>query len=292
MKNQKLRRLLAAPELIVAPGAYDAWSARLVEFSGFPVIYMTGYGVSASTLGQPDIGLITMSEMIAQVRNISACTSIPLIADGDTGYGGILNVVRTVAEYETAGASAIQLEDQLFPKRCGHMEGKQLIPQAEMISKIKAAVHARKDPDFVIIARTDARAVEGFPSALSRAQAYADAGADVIFFEAPQSVDEMRDVAKTIAKPLLANMVEKGKTPLLTGKELTALGFKIAIYPVSALYAATKNVLALLASLKEQDTTAGFADGMVSFPQFNELVGVDKARALESSFVEGDEKRQ
>lgn len=292
MKNQKLRRLLAASELIVAPGAYDAWSARLVEFSGFPVIYMTGYGVSASTLGQPDIGLITMSEMIAQVRNISACTSIPLIADGDTGYGGILNVVRTVAEYETAGASAIQLEDQLFPKRCGHMEGKQLIPQAEMISKIKAAVHARKDPDFVIIARTDARAVEGFPSALSRAQAYADAGADVIFFEAPQSVDEMRDVAKTIAKPLLANMVEKGKTPLLTGKELTALGFKIAIYPVSALYAATKNVLALLASLKEQDTTAGFADGMVSFPQFNELVGVDKARALESSFVEGDEKRQ
>lgn len=285
MKNRKLRQLLAKTDLIQAPGAYDSWSARLIELAGFPAIYMTGYGVSASVLGQPDIGLITMTEMVAQVRNISACTSIPLIADGDTGNGGILNVIRTVSEYETAGASAIQLEDQLFPKRCGHMEGKQLIPQHEMVSKIKAAVHARKDPDFVIIARTDARAVEGFESALVRAKAYVDAGADVIFFEAPQSIDEMRNVAKNITKPLLANMVEKGKTPLLTGKELSALGYKIAIYPVSALYAATKNVMSMLDSLKQLDTTAGFSDGMVSFPQFNELIGVDRARKLEQSFV-------
>lgn len=285
MGTKKIRQLLNEPGLIRAPGAYDAWSARLVELSGFPAVYMTGYGVSASVLGQPDIGLLTMSEMVTQAKNMAVATSVPIIADADTGYGGTLNVVRTVSEYELAGVSAIQIEDQLIPKRCGHMEGKQLIPLEDMITKIKAAAYARKDPDFVIIARTDARAVEGFEQALYRAQAYADAGADVIFFEAPQSKDEMKRVAQTIPKPLLANMVEKGKTPLMTGQELEDLGYKIAIYPVASIYTVTKSILTLLENLKTDDTTAGCLNNMIDFPRFNELIGLDKARGLEYSLA-------
>ncbi len=285
MKAKELRKLLNGPGIIRAPGAYDAWSARLVEMAGFPAVYMTGYGVSASVIGQPDIGLLTMTEMAAQARNMAAALSVPLIADGDNGYGGVLNVVRTVREYEAAGVAAIQLEDQVLPKRCGHMEGKQLVPKEEMVAKVRAAVHARRDPDFVIIARTDARAVNGFDDAMERALAYAEAGADVIFFEAPQSEAEMEEVARTLKLPLLANMVEHGKTPFLTGERLAALGYKIVIYPVSALYAATKAVTELLAALKEADTTAVCRERMVAFPEFNALIGLAKARKLEKSFL-------
>lgn len=285
MQAKVLRKLLNGPGIIRAPGAYDAWSARLVEMAGFPAVYMTGYGVSASVIGQPDIGLLTMTEMVAQARNMAAALSVPLIADGDNGYGGALNVVRTVREYEAAGVAAIQLEDQVLPKRCGHMEGKQLVPKEEMVAKVRAAVHARRDPDFVIIARTDARAVNGFNDAMERALAYAEAGADVIFFEAPQSEAEMEKVAGTLKLPLLANMVEHGKTPFLTGERLAALGYKIVIYPVSALYAATKAVTDLLAALKGADTTAVCRERMVAFPEFNALIGLAKARELEKSFL-------
>lgn len=285
MQAKQLRKLLNSPGIIRAPGAYDAWSARLVEMAGFPAVYMTGYGVSASVIGQPDIGLLTMTEMVAQARNMAAVLSVPLIADGDNGYGGVLNVVRTVREYEAAGVAAIQLEDQVLPKRCGHMEGKQLVPKAEMVSKVRAAVHARKDPDFVIIARTDARAVNGFDDAVERALAYGEAGADVIFFEAPQSEEEMTTVAKTIRQPLLANMVEHGKTPFLTGERLAAIGYKIVIYPVSTLYAVTQAVTDMLAALKGADTTAVCRERMVKFPEFNELIGLAKARELEKSFL-------
>lgn len=285
MQAKALRKLLNSPGIIRAPGAYDAWSARLVEMAGFPAVYMTGYGVSASVIGQPDIGLLTMTEMVAQARNMAAAVGVPVIADGDNGYGGVLNVVRTVREYEGAGVAAIQLEDQVLPKRCGHMEGKQLVPKAEMVSKVRAAVHARRDPDFVIIARTDARAVNGFDDAVERALAYAEAGADVIFFEAPQSEAEMETVARVIGKPLLANMVEHGKTPFLTGERLAAIGYKIVIYPVSTLYAVTKAVQGLLADLKGADTTGGCRDRMVAFPEFNELIGLETARELEKSFL-------
>lgn len=285
MKAKKLRELLNQPGIIRTPGAYDAWSARLVEMAGFPAVYLTGYGVSASVLGRPDIGLMTMTEVVTQAKNMAAAVDIPLIADADNGYGGVLNVVRTVQEYEAVNIAAIQLEDQVFPKRCGHMEGKQLIPQEEMVSKLKAAVYARKSPDFVIIARTDARAVTGFDDALKRAQAYVDAGADVIFFEAPQSVEEMKKVAQVIKVPLLANMVEKGKTPFLTGQTLEEIGYKIAIYPVSTLYAATKAMQNLLETIKKDDTTMTYLDKMVEFPVFNEMIGVGQARTLEKTFV-------
>jgi PEP phosphonomutase and related enzymes len=285
MNKNCLRELLAAPGIIRAPGAYDAWSARLIEMAGFPAVYMTGYGLSASLLGRPDIGLLTMSEMAAQGRNIAAAVSVPVIADGDNGYGGVLNVVRTVREYEAAGLAAVQLEDQVLPKRCGHMEGKQLISKEEMVAKVKAAVYARTSDDLVIIARTDARAVTGLDDALDRAQAYADAGADVLFVEAPQSLDEMKRITSSLKKPLLANMVEHGKTPFLTGKELAELGYKIAIYPVSALYAATQSVADLLHALNEQDSTLPFKKHMVEFPVFNEMIGLSRERALEKQLT-------
>lgn len=284
-QTQKLRNMLAAPGIIRAPGAFDAWSARLIEKAGFPAIYMTGYGVSASVLGKPDIGLITLPEMAAMARNICAAVNIPVIADADTGYGGILNVIRSVREYISAGVAAIQLEDQVFPKRCGHMEGKEVISCAEMTAKIKAAVAARKDDDIVIIARTDARAVIGFDDALARMLAYREAGADVLFFEAPQSESEIRQVAQECKAPLLANVVEKGKTPILPGAELEKLGYKIAIHPVTPLYTATKAIMDSLAILKREDSSLSAANAMVSFPEFNDLIGVSEHRALEKSFT-------
>lgn len=284
-KAKVLRKLISQKELLMAPGAYDVLSARLVEKAGFNAVYMTGYGVSASLLGRPDIGLITMSEMVSVVRSICSVTNIPLIADADTGYGGILNVCRTMSEYESAGAAGIQFEDQVIPKRCGHMEGKELVSKEEMATKIRAAVHARKNPDTVIIARTDARAVYGFDDAIDRSQAYIAAGADVIFFEAPQSVDEMREAGRLLKVPLIANMVENGKTPLLTNKQLEKLGYKIAIYPVTPLYAATKAIETVLAALKETGTNSTTIDQVVGFPDFNRLIGLQDLRELEKKFI-------
>lgn len=286
MSTGILRKLLNQPGIIRAPGAYDAWSARLVEKAGFPAVYMTGYGASASVLGQPDIGLMTMTEMVAQAKNMAAAIEVPLIADTDTGYGGIHNVMRAVREYEQAGIAAIQLEDQIFPKRCGHMEGKQVVSREEMVAKIKAAVYARRSEDFIIIARTDARAVNGLEDAIERSLAYIEAGAEIIFLEAPESLEEMQRIAKTISVPLMANMVEKGRTPLLSAKELEGIGYKIVIFPVSALYAATKSVLRLLERLKEEDTTKNCLQDMLDFSEFNELIGLNKLRDLERIFNE------
>ena len=278
-----LKELIKNEGYVVTAGAYDAWSAKLIELSGFPCIIMSGYGVSASTLGKPDIGLMTLHEMANQVRNIAQAVNIPVIADGDNGYGGLLNVIRTVELYEQAGAAAILLEDQVTPKRCGHMDGKEVIPKDEMVSKIKAAKRARKDPDFMIIGRTDARGVNGFADALDRAIAYEKAGADIIFVEAPQSVEEMKEIHKYIKAPTLANMVEKGKTPLLSGGDLAQIGFKIIIYPVSSLYCATKAVLDMLNTIKEKDTTKFDLDKMIPFDTFNEMISLDEYRRLEKS---------
>jgi 2-methylisocitrate lyase-like PEP mutase family enzyme len=226
-----------------------------------------------------------MTEVAIQAKNMASAINVPLIADGDTGYGGVLNVIRTVQEYERSGVAAIQLEDQVIPKRCGHMEGKELVSKKEMVSKVKAAVQARVSEDFIIIARTDARATNGFDDALERALAYSEAGADIIFFEAPQSVDEMKKVAASINKPLLANMVEAGKTPFLTATELEQMGYKLVIYPASTLYAATKSMQDLLQCLKDTDSTKDYVDRMVGFNDFYEMVGVEKARSLEKSFL-------
>lgn len=283
-KANQLRQMLDAGKLIMAPGAYDVWSARLIEQAGFQAAYMTGYGVSASAIGRPDIGIMTFSEVATMAKNMAFALNIPLIADCDTGFGNTLNVIRCVQEFEAAGVAAIQLEDQLMPKRCGHMEGKALIPKEEMVAKLRAAIYARKDPDFVIIARTDARAVNGFEDALERAKAYVEAGADVIFFEAPQSAEEVRRVAQALKVPLLSNMVENGKTPLFTAEELQEMGYRIVIYPVTALYAATKQVLSTLQLLKETGSLAACAGTGVDFPTFNRMMGLAEERTLEKSF--------
>lgn len=284
-KAKKLRKLLAGEQIIMAPGAFDAWSARLIEMSGFPVVYMTGYGVSASELGRPDIGLISFQEMVTAAKNICNCTNVPVIADADNGYGGSLNVIRTVSEYEAAGVAGIQLEDQVMPKRCGHMEGKQLILKDEMVAKVRAAVYARKDPDTVIIARTDAIAVNGYEDAIDRAIAYKEAGADVIFVEALQTKEQVQSAAARVGAPLMANMVEHGKTPLDTAKNLYAMGFRIAIYPVATLYAATKSQLDMLKVLKEKEDLIPCMEYEVDFPTFNHMIGLDDLRALEKSFT-------
>lgn len=272
----------------MAPGAYDAWSARMVEAAGFPAVYVTGYGVSASVLGAPDIGLISFAEMVTAVRNVCAATSVPVIADADNGYGGALNVVRTVREYEAAGAAAIQLEDQVMPKRCGHMEGKQLIPRDEMAAKIRAAVYARRNSDTVIIARTDAIAVNGYDDAIDRAVAYREAGADVIFVEALRTREQIENAARLVGAPLMANMVEHGKTPLDTAENLYRMGFRIAIYPVVLLYSATRAMQDVLATLKEREDLAACMNREVDFPTFNGMIGLQGYRDLEKGFLQGE----
>ena len=282
----RLRELLVQRDLLVAPGAYDALSARLIAQAGFPAVYMTGFGTAASVLGQPDVGLLTMSEMVSRAAALAAVVGDrPLIADADTGYGNPINVRRTVREYERAGVAAIHIEDQVWPKKCGHMEGKQVIPVDEMVQKIRAAVDARQDPDFVIIARTDANAVYGLEDALRRGRAYRDAGADVIFIEAPRSIEELRAIAQAFPDvPLLYNWAESGKTPLLPLEEIHALGFKLVIFPVSMLFAATQALLDLLEALKQGQTSLAFAERMVTFSQFTDQIGLPEIQALERRY--------
>lgn len=283
-----LRPLLAAPEPILAPGAYDALSARLVEEAGFPAVYMTGFGTSASLLGRPDAGLLTLSEMVDNAARIVEAVEVPVVADADTGYGNPLNVVRTVTRYERAGVSAIHIEDQVAPKRCGHMEGKRVVAAAEMIEKIRAAVEARRSPDFLIIARTDARAVEGLDAALRRARAYREAGADMLFIEAPQTEDEVAAVARAFpGVPLLYNWLEGGgKSPPMSLARLRELGFRLIIFPLGALFTAAKAVRELLATIRKEGTPASASGRMLTFQEFNRLVGLPEVRELESRFGE------
>src|SRR5256885_1852148 len=286
----RLRELLAGPDLIVAPGAYDALSARLIAQAGFPAVYMTGFGTAASVLGQPDVGLLTMSEMVSRAAAIAAviasvASDLPLIADADTGYGNPINVRRTIREYERAGVAGLHIEDQVWPKKCGHMEGKQVIPMEEMVQKVRAAVDARQDPDLVIIARTDANAVTGFEDALRRGRAYREAGADVIFIEAPRSIAELKAVAEAFSDvPLLFNWAESGKTPLLPLEEIHALGFKLVIFPVSMLFAATQALLDLLEAVKQGRTSLAFAERMVTFSQFTDQIGLTEIQAFERRY--------
>lgn len=279
----RFRSLLASQDLLVAPGAYDGLSARLIAQAGFPLVYMTGFGTAASVLGQPDVGLLTMSEMVSRASALAAVTGdTPLIADADTGYGNPINVRRTVREYEHAGVAGIHIEDQVWPKKCGHMEGKQVIPMEEMVQKIRAAVDARQDPDFVLIARTDAGAVHGFKEALRRGQAYRDAGADMLFIEAPRSLEELQTIKAAFPDiPLLFNWAESGKTPPLSLPEIQTLGFKLVIFPVSLLFAATKSMLSLLEVLKRGETPTSYAGNSVTFAQFTDEIGLPDIQQLE-----------
>jgi carboxyvinyl-carboxyphosphonate phosphorylmutase len=250
----RLRRMLAEPGLIVAPGAYDGFSARLCEAAGFPAVYMTGAGTAGSHLGQPDLGLATLTEMASHAGRLASCLGVPLIADADTGYGNALNAVRTVREYERAGVAGLHMEDQVAPKKCGHIAGKQVVPAREFAEKIRAAAEHRADPDLVLIARTDARAVTGLDDAIERGNRYAEAGADVIFVEAPQSIEEIQRVVREVRAPLLANMVAGGKTPAVRTSELERMGFKIAIFPAVCMGAAIPAMQRALQLLRERET--------------------------------------
>jgi carboxyvinyl-carboxyphosphonate phosphorylmutase len=285
-KTQQLRSLLQAPEFLVVPGAYDGVSAKLIEKCGFKALYMTGYGVAASSLGLPDVGYATLTEMADRAQAIASAVSLPLIADADTGFGNAMNVRRTVREYERAGVAAIQIEDQVSPKRCGHMTGRQVIPVDEMISKIKAAVDARLDPDFVIVARTDARTSMGLDNAIHRATAYRDAGADVLFVESPESEEEMREICTRLQGAyLLSNQVEGGRTPLRNANQLQGMGYKLAIFPSGTIYSATKAIRDYLEHLASHGGSADYVDRVVPFSEFNDIIGLAEYVTLESRYA-------
>ncbi|SDG70171.1 isocitrate lyase/PEP mutase family protein [Pseudonocardia oroxyli] len=282
--RRPLRDLLAGPAPLVAPGAYDALSARLVEQAGFDVVYMTGFGTTAGLTGRPDVGLLTGTEMADNARRIVAAVDVPVIADADTGYGNALNVIRTVQTYEQAGVAAIQLEDQVAPKKCGHMAGKEIVPLPEMLGKIRAATDARSE--MLIIARTDAVAVEGVDAAVERALAFADAGADLLFVEAPTSEADLERVATGLrgVAPLVLNWAEGGKTPPVSLERAGELGFSLVLYPIGTLLAATAGIRALLETLRREGTPASALPGLPAFDEFTDLVGLPEVRELEQRY--------
>jgi carboxyvinyl-carboxyphosphonate phosphorylmutase len=288
----RLRALLDSGQTIVAPGAFDPLAARLVEEAGFPAVYMTGFGTSAALIGRPDVGLLTMTEMADNAGRIAACVDIPVIADADTGYGNPLNVIRTVGAYEAAGVAGIHIEDQVAPKKCGHMEGKLVIPAAEMAAKIRAAIEARSQPEFVIIARTDARAVEGLDRALERGRLYREAGADALFIEAVTSEEEAEAAARAFPDvPLLFNWAEGGKTPPIGLDGLTELGYRIVIFPISTLLAATAGMRRILREIAEAGTPAAALGELPAFGEFLDFIGLPEVREAEQRYAATDPPR-
>jgi carboxyvinyl-carboxyphosphonate phosphorylmutase len=285
--RSRLRELLAGPDPVVAPGSYDALSARLIEMAGFDVVYMTGFGSTASLLGRPDVGLLSGTEMIDNARRIVSAVDLPVIADADTGYGNAINVLRTVRAYEQAGVAGIHLEDQVMPKKCGHLSGKAVIDADEMVGKIRAAVAARQDPDLVLIARTDAAAVYGLDEAVRRALAYAAAGADALFVEAPTSEDDIARVAVELrdVAPLVFNWAEGGRTPALSLDRIAELGFSLVLFPIGTLLAATAGVRSHLADLRRAGTPAGSLPNLPSFGEFTDLIGLPEVQELEVRFA-------
>jgi methylisocitrate lyase len=287
-RTTRLRQLLSEPAILMVPGAHDAFTAKLIEQAGFSACYMTGSGTVAAVLGMPDVGLITMTEMVENARRIARATSIPVISDADQGYGNAINVMRTVREYEQAGVAAIHLEDQIFPKKCGHMEGKEVVPLHEMVGKIRAAREAREDPDFLLIARTDSRAVEGIDAAIRRANAYAEAGADLVFPEAPQSREELARFAREIRAPVMANMTEFGKTPLVPAAELQEMGYRLVIYPVTAFRVAHRAIRELMAEIKRTGSQETLLDRMAHRLEMYEVVGLPAVHEAERRFLHPD----
>jgi 2,3-dimethylmalate lyase len=280
-----LRELVEQRNGLILPGAYDSVSARLIERSGFPAVYMTGYGVSASRLGLPDMGFAGLAEMVDQARNIAAAMSIPLVADADTGYGGTLNVRRTVQLYEGAGVAALHLEDQQLPKRCGHLAGKAVVPIDEFVAKIRAALDARADGNLLVIARTDAIAVTGFDDALRRAEAAAKAGADVLFVEAPTTVEQIERLAREFDTPLLFNYAPSGRSPLPPITKLRQLGYAIVLLPVYTLFAAAAAIERALDALRAAGEVTGTSETPMSFTDFCRVIGVDEHMALDGRYA-------
>jgi 2-methylisocitrate lyase-like PEP mutase family enzyme len=283
--RQLLKQMFKRDRLLVAPGCFDGLSARLVEEAGFEAAYLSG-GAVARSMGIPDIGLVTMSEVIERAAQVVAAVKIPIIADADTGYGNAVNLVRSVREFERTGVAAIHIEDQITPKRCGHLDGKEVIPLAEMENKLHAALTNRNDPDFLIIARTDARGVHGFDDAISRGRAFAKLGVDAIFVEAPQSEAELEEIPRALPDvPLLVNVFKGGKTPMLPVDRLQQMGYRIAIYPSETQRAAIHAMRQALALLKREGTTEKMDDALTTFKERDKVVGLDEWQRLEKQYM-------
>jgi 2-methylisocitrate lyase-like PEP mutase family enzyme len=292
-KYQKFNKLredfknrLKQPEILIAPGVHDMVSLRLADTFGFDALYMTGYGTVASSLGLPDAGLATFSQMLEKVSMMADMANSPLIADGDTGYGGLLNIRHTIRGYENAGVVAIQLEDQEFPKKCGHTPGRRVIPMDDMVRKIQVASDSRTEENFLIIARTDARTSMGIDEALRRGEAYARAGADILFIESPESIEEMQKIGKAFDLPVLANMVDTGKTPVLSKQELQAIGYRLAIFPVTSLLASVKAMYQVYAQFKSSGSSVNIGDQLYAFTELSKLMGFQDVWDFEKKYAE------
>ncbi len=281
---KKLRNMIKSKEPLVIPGVYDAIGAKIAEKVGFDAMFQTGYGTSATLFGMPDYGFIGATETIDNARRISNAVSVPVIVDSDTGYGNALSVWKLVKELESAGAAGIFLEDQKWPKRCGHMQGKEVIAQEEYTEKLGAAIDARENKDFIIVARTDSRATEGLETAIERGLQNKKTGADAVFIEAPRSLEEMKKIGKEIKAPLVANMIEGGATPMNSAQTLNKIGFNIILYPLSVLFANTFATMNILQELKNTGTTAKYKQKVVNFDQFNNLVELDKFKKMETKY--------
>jgi len=283
-KVQPVRQALRDQGQLIMPGVYDALSAKIAARAGFEVIFITGYSLSATLLGEPDFGLLTQSEVVGAAQRICSVVDTPVIVDADTGYGNAINVIRTVEELLRAGAAGMFLEDQIWPKRCGHMKGKQVIPIDEQIKKLQAAVEAKGERDFFIVARTDSRQALGLKEAIRRGLAFKAAGADAVFIEAPESKEEMREIARNVPGPLVANMLERGVTPLMGPKELKDLGFELVVWPLAPLYSVAKSLTDVYTTLRRDGSTLAILDRLMPFDEFNEIVGLDEKYALDAKY--------
>ena len=283
-KAELVRQALSQSGQLVMPGVYDALSAKIAARSGFEVIFITGYSLSATLLGEPDFGLLTQTEVIAAAQRICSVVDTPVIVDADTGYGNAINVIRTVRELMGVGAAGMFLEDQVWPKRCGHMQGKQVIPLEEQVKKLKAAIEAKQNRDFFIVARTDSRQALGLDAAIERGIAFKAAGADAVFIEAPESKEEMRAISKHVPGPLVANMLERGVTPLMGPKELKELGFDLIVWPLAPLYCAAKSLTEVYTTLRRDGSTLAILDRLMPFDEFNRVVGLDEKYALDAKY--------
>ena len=284
-KAQKIREAIKQKGVVVMPGVYDCLSAKIASRAGFEVIFITGYSVSATYLGEPDFGLLTQTELLSASQRICSVTDLPVIVDSDTGYGNAINTIRTVKELIRGGAAGMFLEDQVWPKRCGHMKGKQVIPLEEYLKKLQAAVEARGDKDnLFIVARTDARQALGLEEAIKRGQAFKKAGADAVFIEAPQSKEEMCEIGRNVPGPLVANMIERGVTPMMGPEELKDLGFELIVWPLGPLYASAQALQEVYTTLRRTGTTREIMERLIPFEEFHEIIGLEEKYALDAKY--------
>lgn len=283
-KAEMIRRFLKEKGQLIMPGVYDALSAKIASKTGFEVIFITGYSLAATMLGEPDFGILTQTEMLSAARRICSVTDVPVIVDADTGYGNAINVIRTVDELIHIGAGGMFLEDQVWPKRCGHMKGKQVIPLEEQLKKLHAATDTKNNRDFFIVARTDARQTLGLNEAITRGIAFKQAGADAVFIEAPESKEEMREISRNVPGPLVANMLERGVTPLMRPQELRDLGFDLVVWPLTPVYSVAKSLTEVYRTLRREGTTTDILDRLMPFDEFNRIVGLEEKYQLDQKY--------